>query len=191
MSNTTKGLLIALTIITLLLGLVVFSYQKQTPKNTYQPPTTLSTPTTPVPTSNPSATLSFSPDPLVLDTSSGSLDVMLNGEDYKITAAQLELLYDPKLITNVAITPGPFIQNPIVLIKKIDQAKGRITMALGIQPTDTGKVGKGIIARLTFNTSLQSGEKTAIQFLQTSLVTAEGASNSILKSTTGVTISKP
>ena len=128
-------------------------------------------------------TLSFSePSFTISSTSARTYSVPINistGEN-KVTAVQLELQYDPKLLTNVEVVPGPFFTNPIPLLEQIDQTTGRISYAFGISPSDEGISGTGIVATLTFRASASS-QQTGIVFLPKTLVTAEGVSQSVLK----------
>jgi len=133
-------------------------------------------------------TLSLLPNPLTILTSSASVDVSIDTQTNKVTAVQLEISYDPKMLTNVAIAPGTFFDNPIVLLKKIDQQKGIITFALAISPSQTAKMGTGSVATITFTSNLVTGTKTEIKILPETLVTAEGVSSSVLKSSSGTTI---
>lgn len=113
-----------------------------------------------------------------------SLPVLLSTGANKVTAVQLELQYDPKVLDNISVTPGPFFQNPVVLLNKIEEKLGRISYALGIPPQGNGRQGADTVAVLSFEK--KSGitpTQTSIQFLPKSLVTAEGILESVLTST--------
>jgi len=112
-------------------------------------------------------------------------DVNIETGGDKITAAQLELSYDPKVLTNVQITPGTFIQNSVVLLKKVDQANGRISLAIGIPLGQNGPTGTGTIATITFNEIPTATGSTILDFLPKTAVTAQGIAQSVLKSSTG------
>lgn len=100
----------------------------------------------------------------------------------KVTTVQLELQYDPMLLTNVTIKPNDFFVKPVILLNQIDTKTGRITYAFGIGPTGHGIYGDNkTIATLYFSTKPNVTEKTAIIFLPKSLVTAEGVLQSVLK----------
>jgi len=105
----------------------------------------------------------------------------------KVTAAQLELTYDPKALSNVTITPGTFIKEPTVLLKKVDPTLGRITLAMGVGMGDSGVSGSGQIATITF-TPTPGYKTTQINFLPTTGVSAEGVLKSVLKTTTDAVI---
>lgn len=133
-------------------------------------------------------TLSLIPNPLTISTPSASVDVSISTKTNKVTAVQLEISYDPKMLANVNIAPGTFFENPIVLLKKVDEKKGRIYFALGISPTQTAKQGTGNVATITFISNLTKGEQTQINVLPETLVTAEGIASSVLKSSQGTTV---
>ncbi|MBF8249517.1 MAG: Cohesin protein [Candidatus Levybacteria bacterium] len=179
MSKRTLFLIFALFLITLALLLVAL-YQPQTPK-TAQIVT---------PTKEPVAQtiLSFGIPVIATSSSAVTLDYFLpinisTGKN-NVTAVQLELQYDPLILTDVAVAPGPFFPTPEVLLNQIDTKTGRISYAIGVGLTGSGVVGKGIVANLTFSVKAASApEKTAILFLPKTLVTAEEVSESVRKPT--------
>lgn len=133
-------------------------------------------------------TLAFAPSPYTISSSSGSLNIIITAEEDMVTAAQLEITYDPKVLSNVAILPGTFFVNPLQLIKNVDRTKGKIVYAVGVSPTAAAQKGAGIVATITFTANLATGEKTDISFSPKTLVTAEGVRTSILKEVLGTTI---
>ncbi len=139
-------------------------------------------------------TLSLLPNPLTISSSSASVDVSIDTKTNKVTAVQLEISYDPKQLTNVNIAApksGGFFDNPIVLLKKIDEKKGLISFALAISPSQAAKQGTGNVATITFTSLITPVGQTEIKVLPETLVTAEGVSSSVLKSSTGTTITSP
>lgn len=135
------------------------------------------------------ATLNFSPNPLVIapqaDLAQGSFDVILDTGPQKATAVQLELSYDPKVLSNFDLKPGTFFDNPLELIKTIDPVNGRISYAVAIPPTGTEKQGKGVVATISFLANTQLAKATQISILPKTLVTAQGITTSILRSSNG------
>lgn len=179
MSKRTLFLIFALFIITSVL-LVMALYQPQPPKNIQ---------TTTVPKEPVAQTVLSFGNPEIATPSSAtllnySLPINIQTFKNKATAVQLELQYDPKILTNVAVTAGSFLTKPAVLLNQIDSKTGRISYAFGIGPAGRGVAGKGIAANLTFSAKAKPVEKTAIIFLPKTLVTAEGVSVSVLKQTT-------
>lgn len=124
-------------------------------------------------------------DPIQASTTSAaySSDVDIETGENKITAVQIELSYDPEALTNVDIKPGVFVPNALVLLKKIDPVEGRITLALALPLGQKGIQGQGNVAVITF--TQKENSTSAVNFLPKTQVTAEGISQSVLKSTTG------
>lgn len=170
--------LIAVTI--LLVGLAVYTVQK---------------PLSPTKPSNQVIFPSYAHTTLVLTPPSNTpgspntytTNVEINTGGDKITAAQLELTFDPKFLTNVTITPESFIKNPVVLLKKVDQVNGRISLALGISllPGTVVPSGNGILATITFNENPSATGSTILEFLPKTEVTAVGIPQSVLRTSTG------
>lgn len=113
-------------------------------------------------------------------------NVLINTGGNKVTAVQLELSYNPNDLGSLDITPGAFIKTPTELLKTIDTNTGRISYALGIELSQKGVQGSGILATLSF-TKLRASGLTTISFLPKSLVSAQGIAQSVLRTTTGVT----
>ena len=192
MPKKTLVLLSALIALTAVLVAVSLLQKKASPQplsivNQAPPSQQLPSPTKTQPTS----TLSLSPALLSASSQPSQVAVLIDAGGQNATAAQIELSFDPKKITSVDIAApktAPFFDNALVLKKKIDVEKGRVSFAIGINPTANPKTGSGTVAILSFRTNLLAGEQTTIQFLPQSLVTAIGVSESILKSTSGTTI---
>jgi hypothetical protein len=146
------------------------------------------TPTTPVPTIPAHSVLSLEPNPVsVQPGGQGSVSVMLNTEDNAVTAVQLELAYDPHVITNLQVSTGSLFQNSVVLINKNNDQTGRMTYAFGIQPSQPTVQGNGVAATITF-TARKVGQSSQLKLLTTTLVTARDINSSVLKSGIGTTI---
>lgn len=171
MSKRTLALIIILVVITgVLVALAV------TPEKKPVTPSIIPTPTPAAQTA-----LAFSPNPLTIASPSATVDVLVDTQTNPVTAVQLELSYDPKVITSVDVQPGSFFTNPAELLKTIDTKEGKISYALGILPSDNPKKGQGVVATITFRTSLAAGQATQISFLPKTLVTASGIASSVLK----------
>lgn len=114
------------------------------------------------------------------------MDVNIDSDDNEVTGAQLELSFDPKVLGKVDIKPGSFLSNPVVILKKIDTASGKITYMLGNQLGEPGVKGQGTIAVISF--SKTGNEETFIDFLPQTIVTAQGLDQSVLKETVSAVI---
>ena len=110
-----------------------------------------------------------------------SLPINISTGRNKVTAVQLEMQYDPLLLTDVQVIPGSFFTNPNVFLNEIDIKFGRISYAFGIKPIGQGVIGKSTVANLTFSVKAKTAEKTAVIFLPKTSITAEGISESVLK----------
>ena len=181
MPKRTIALLVVLILITASLLYIAFSRTSQPVQDTTAPS---ATPTPVVQTK-----LMITPNPLTISSASGTLTIDADTGSNVITAVQLELQYDPKVLTNVniAVPANGLLQNPVVLLKNIDRTTGKISYSFGIQPTGTGVKGVGPVATLTFTTLTTTGQ-TAISFGPDTKVTAEGQSVSVLKESMGTTI---
>lgn len=120
-----------------------------------------------------------------------SLPIIINTGTNKVTSVQLELSFDPNILTKVNIIPSTFFKNPNVIINKINNDIGKISYALSktasesaspVHATERGKQGEGTLAKLTFESKFSSAA-SAITFLSRTFVTAEGLDSSALKST--------
>ena len=110
-----------------------------------------------------------------------SLPINISTGNNKATAVQLELQYDPLILTNVNVIPGPFFPKPEALLNQIDVKTGRISYAFGIGLNSQAVEGNGVIANITFSIRAGTPEETAIIFLPKTLVAAQGISESVLK----------
>lgn len=181
MSKRTLFLIFALFIITSVL-LVLALYKPSNPK----PVQTVTIPKEAIE----QTVLSFG-EPVATPSSSTNVNysILVNIETgkNKVTAVQLELQFDPQVLTNVVVTLGSFFKNPQVLLSQIDTKTGRISYAFGIGLADQGVMGKGVVATLTFG-AVRTPQQTSILFLPKSLVTAEGITQSVLKQTNNIQI---
>jgi hypothetical protein len=133
--------------------------------------------------------LSFS-NPVVATPSGYSTNVLISTGKNKVTVAQLEITYDPKVLTNVDIAPGTFFPTPTVLLKKVDAVNGRISYVLGIGLGSTPVTGKGTVATLNFSTvGGTDSAKTPINFEPKTTVNAVNYAQSVLLKSTGVLFS--
>lgn len=178
-----KTFLLILVLALITAGLVTLALLPKTPTKDETTPVAEVTPN-PVQT-----TLTISSTPVPQATpSSYTTDVVINTGQNKITQVQLELSYDPNVLTKVNIESGPFFVNPEILLKNIDQKNGRITFALS--PADgLAALGQGIVAKISFSSFTKNTTPTKIDFLPKTKVTALDTSESVLKSTVGATFS--
>lgn len=192
MNQRTLFLIIFLGFLTLgLVSFAIFSEKEkqEAPLPTPGPMQTASI--TPVPAS---AVLSLQiSTPKAENTSKTGVDVWLDSGINSISAIQLEIQYDPNVLSNVAIEqyigPDSFFGSiqTVSLIDQINPQLGRISYALGISFGVKAPVGKGKIATISFNKRAGS-PATTITFLPSSQVTQPKARNSILKESIPLTV---
>lgn len=192
MPRKTTILIIVLVIVTA--GLVYLAVQSEQLRQ--QQVTTQLSPTPAIVA--PYASLYFDPATLDLgqaqEASNSSVDIILNTNNQDVSGAQIELSYNPNILTNVAIEPvidgsGIFSQNSVVLINSVDPSQGRISLAIGINGNEEEVSGTGKVATLTFS-AIPSDQLqgTEITFLPKSSVTTYSSIESILKDTTSLFI---
>jgi hypothetical protein len=114
--------------------------------------------------------------------SSYSTNIIINTGKNTVNKVQLEISYDPNELTNVSIETGKFFTNPQVFLKNVDKANGRISFAIGVQDSEEGILGQGVVAKLSF-TAYQKDATTSITLLPKTKVTANDYSQSVLRTT--------
>jgi hypothetical protein len=110
----------------------------------------------PTPTPIAQTTIRLSPNPVALtDNAPGSVEVLMDTSENEVTAVQLEVLYDPKALSDVTVKQGTFFTSPVPLLNTIDKQEGRISYALAIAPAQAPIKGIGTVAtiELTKNTA--------------------------------------
>ena len=123
---------------------------------------------------------------LSLQKSNASVVVMIDTGVDNVSGVQLAISYDPKVLTNVTITPGTFFTNPIELQNTVDAAKGTIDYALAIQPNQTTARGQGAVATISYQMVPGATGSTKLSFRPETKVTSLGANISVLKSTSPI-----
>lgn len=193
MSKKTLTLIVGLIGVTVVLFAVALLSNNASPRPT-------ETAMKPSPTPYAQSTLSMTPNPVVMTASrSASVDVVLDTQGNDATAIQLEIAYDPTILTNFSITPGPLFSTnqipPDNIISNNDTKNGRITYALVLPLSQEAVQGTGVVARISFTQQAILPRISGIQpttteltLLPKSLVTAEGVSKSVLKQATGTVI---
>ena len=193
MSKRTFALIFTLFIIAIVLVIIALynpsSYDTSTPKTLTATPTPAITKPL-AQTELKFGTLSNLP---VISSSLGaklaySIPVIISSKNNKITAVQLELSYDPNMLTEISLMPGEFFPKPVSLLNQIDEKNGRISYAIGTSPTESGIQGEGVVAILTFQAKSPLRAETSISFLPKTLVTAECTNQTVLKSSLPVQI---
>ncbi len=189
MPRKTLALITGLVLVTVILFVVALrAGQQQNAPSTPTQPTGVAQ--QPEPTIPAFTVLALSPNPVtVAPGQQGTAQVTIDTSVNDVTAVQLELGYDPNVLTNVKVLPGTLIANPAVLIDKNDPSSGRYTYAFGITPNGTPVKGTGVVATVTFTAKAgTAGQQSQLGLLPTTLVTARGVADSVMKSGTGTII---
>lgn len=116
----------------------------------------------------------------------------LNSFQNRISAAQIELQFDPDIIHNVSVLPVTdnfFGTDYTVLLDEVREQYGRATLAIQGNLGKPAKTGNGAVATISFQAVSNEASKTAIiSFLNKSTVTNNSYEGSLLKSTQPLTI---
>ena len=186
MPKKTLALISGLVVVTIILFIIALRAGQQASAPSI-PPTQQAQPTAMVPAHT---VLQVGPNPITVAPGQvGQASVMMDTSDNDVTAVQLELGYDPRVIANVKVTPGTLFTNPVVLIDKNNPVTGRYTYAFGITPNAQVVKGTGVVATVSFTVLPGTvGKQMQLGLLPSSLVTARGVAESVLKSATGTVI---
>lgn len=188
MPRKTLALISGLVIVTVILFVVALraGQQSQAPSVPAEPSQGAMQPE---PTTPAHSVLTVGPNPLnVAPGTQGKAEVTIDTSDNEVTAVQLELGYDPNILSNVKVTTGPAFTNSVPLIDKNDAQAGRYTYAVGITPSATPLTGTGVVATITFTVKAGATGATQLGLLPNSLITARGVANSVMKSGTGTVV---
>ncbi|MBP6882042.1 MAG: hypothetical protein KBC15_00635 [Candidatus Levybacteria bacterium] len=195
MSKKTLSLILTLLILTIILVWVAISAnQSQKDQATNEPSAKTALPTQKV---EGASVLSMMPNPSLptsASTAARTVDVMIDTHGDTITTVQLEIAYNPALLTNMTLKPGSFFESPIVLpVGGINTKTGRITYLVTSGNLGSIKSGTGVVATLTFTPVAPAGtNSTPITLLEKSLILGrKGSTNittSLLKSFSGTIV---
>lgn len=177
MAKKTLGLIVVLLI--LAGGLLYLAFQSNKKESTQIAPPLISPQPTPTPVAQ--TILALSPNPLVVASPSGTLELTIDTAVNNVTAVQIELSYDPKVFAVTDVVTGTFFTDPITLLKKIDDKNGKVSYVVTTSPSAKAVNGKGVVATIPFTATLASGQKTEISFTDKTIVTAEKVQVSVLK----------
>lgn len=112
-----------------------------------------------------------------------SSTVKINTGKNGVIGVQLELYYDPTLITNVTVTPLDFFPQAVEVLKKVDQQNGRISYALTVSPGEEAVKGMGELVKISYTPIGTEGVNSVINFLPKTEVSGDTTAGSLLKLT--------
>ena len=184
MPKRTLTLVIALVLVAA--GLVFLALSTLQPQ---LPLTNGSLSPTPIPYAH--TMLTMTPNPALSTAGTNTqIAVMINSNGDKVSAAQLELAFDPTALIVVDIAPAttnPFFARTTQLLKVIDQRNGKVSYAVALGASEKTKAGSGTLAIITVRLS-PTAKTATLNFLPSTLVTATGVNPSVLVKATGTTI---
>ncbi len=186
MSKKTLALISGLVLVTVVLFVIALKSSQQSTQTNVTPSGTVMKPSPTVSMAH--SVLTLSPNPVnVVPGGAGKVDVEIDTSDNPVTAVQLEIAYDPKVLSNVKVVSGPLFLNSVVLINKDNPTTGRFTYAFGRTPGQAPVQGTGVVATISF-TAKASAQPSQLTLLPTTLVTARGVATSVLKSSSGTQV---
>lgn len=117
----------------------------------------------------------------VKQAGNNSVEIIVNAGKGTISGVQLQIAYDPQILTKVSIEKGTFFTNAIELGKQRGENNGMINYAIAILPKEKPQGGKGVVARITYTPVLGIASNARLTFLPGTKVTAEGIDESVLQ----------
>ena len=125
-------------------------------------------------------TLSIFPNVINIQSGSqGSADIILDTQGIRPSLVQLEIAYDPLILTGLNITPGDLTQNNQVTLNNINYQTGRISYAIQFSEQKLPTT-KGSIARLNFLARTDTlSTKSSIYFLPKTAIQVIGGANGL------------
>ena len=175
-----KTLMLIIVLAIVAFGLVAIALSSKPSAKLQQATPIMTTPTLSDPVQ---ATLTISSSAIKLSSPSAfSSDIIINSGQDNVNKVQLEISYDPKVLTKIDINPGTFFTDPQVFLKNIDNINGRISFAIGVQNGNEGILGQGVVARLSFIAAPKNAS-ASVTLLPKTQVSADGYSQSVLKTT--------
>lgn len=128
------------------------------------------------------ATVILSLPATVSASSDTAVPITISTGGAQVSAAQIELTYDPAAISVSSVTMGNTLT---VELAKPKISQGKITFTYATQPDSGGYDGEGTLATLTLRALSTS---STLSFTQDSMVAAVGFSSNMLKSVDNATI---
>ncbi len=134
---------------------------------------------TPSPRPVPESTLIFSPNPLTVTIgATGSANIILDVQGTFPKILQLEIAYDPTILTQMKILPGDISDTQRILLNKINYNTGRISYAIDTPVKQISQKKSQIVATIHFLPINTLGKhETYINFLPKTTIKGENNVN--------------
>lgn len=167
-------LIIIFTIILLILTTIFIKLNSHSNQNL--PTTNNSQLSTILPTPRTACALIMSPEKITIQPNQKfSINITIGSDGDYPTDLQLEIAYDPNVLTNAQIYPGNLFTNPIIPLNYIDPTTGRISYAIQLPPDAKTTKRSGTVATLSFMSNPNTQQRqTKIYFLPKTTVHAQG-----------------
>jgi len=114
--------------------------------------------------------------------------VTLDTKGKPVSGVQLNLSYNPQVLTNVTIAPSTTMVSALVLANHIDRANGTIFYVLTVPANNQPVLGKQTVAIISYTPVPGVADHTTINFLPSTKVVSAGITQSVLDQATGITI---
>lgn len=108
-----------------------------------------------------------------------SIDLKISPNGAKVTAVEIVLTYDPKIIDTPSIAKGNYFSN-VLSTPKV--GNGKISFTYAVAPDGEGKTESGTLATIKFRPIAKG--VTSMDFMSETAAVAEGTTDSVIKSTT-------
>ncbi len=143
------------------------------------------------PKTNNDVTLSMVPNAMsALKGQKNTVSIAIETKSNTVSAVELTLSFDPKVLRVDNAVPGDFFVEPTILLKKIDNTSGKLIYVLGsLKP----KKGAGSLASITVTKIAASGTTTLMLTEDTKVAAIGAGSTNVLNSAKGIkiTITEP
>ena len=130
-----------------------------------------------------SVDLALSPEKLDLKVGVKTTAQININSTAEVSAVEIHLTFDPKVVTIKDVAPLEFFDNPRILKKEISNEKGEITFAIGGLPE---KSGSGQLAQISL--TAKGAGVTNLEFSQTSQAAVIGKNTNALGKKAGTII---
>lgn len=95
-----------------------------------------------------------------------SQQIVLDTQGKEISVVQVEISFDPKIVSNLKISKNPGILTTLNTLKEVqsvvDKKTGKAFIALGVENNTNGIIGKDKLINVTFDVSSTTLEKSVI-----------------------------
>lgn len=126
-------------------------------------------------------TLTLTPAELTAPAGKTSyVQVEIDSKGEPPSVIQLELAYDPNVLSSVKLTPGTYFSNPQVLLSNVNAKNGRISYAISPLPDQPTPTTSNIVATIAIVPRINSySRQTSLYFLPKTIVKTKTSANTL------------